>query len=191
MLLFTCVVTINCEPFLWFHLLCLKQVRIAGFFFKVKSVYNVSPTNNALLIDFLLSSDAEIFVAKLRLSVQVGRQNMKKLARDSCVFRPSSHFAFPRWWLGLQEKKKRLPTHPTNSTLLIDFLLSSDAEIFVAKLRLSIHVGRRNVQRLACDACACSDRASIFACHPCCWLGRSHNAAEHRDCASCGTRVYY
>ena len=48
---------------------------------------------NALLISFLLSSDAEIFVGEHRLSTRVGAKNVrKKLASDVYAFRLSFRF---------------------------------------------------------------------------------------------------
>ncbi len=51
--------------------------------------------------------------------------------------------------------------YPTNKALLIDFLLSSDAEIFVTKHRLSIQIGAQTCKNVYA-MCACSDWASIL-----------------------------
>ncbi len=59
-----------------------------------------NPTNNALLINFLLSSDAEIFVSKHRLSIQIGAKRAKKRVCNVYVFRLGFHFAHHCWWLG-------------------------------------------------------------------------------------------
>ncbi len=60
---------------------------------------------------------------------------------------------------------------PTDNAALVDFLLSSDADVFVVAHRLSVRVGRAKTCKGVCAACACSNRASIFACRRC-WLGR-------------------
>ena len=53
-------------------------------------------------------------------------------------------------------------TIPTNNALLINFLLSSDAEVLFNKLRPSIRVGTQTCKKNVCAARACSDRASIL-----------------------------
>ena len=58
------------------------------------------PTNNALLISFRVSSDAEIFVNKHRLSMQIIAPNVQKRACNVYIFRLSFHLAYHRWWLG-------------------------------------------------------------------------------------------
>ena len=47
-------------------------------------------------------------------------------------------------------------------------------KIFATKHRLSMRVGRPNVQERACDAYMRSDGASTFACRRCCRLGRQY-----------------
>ena len=64
----------------------------------------VCPTNKALLINFLLSSDAEIFVDKRRLSMQIDAKACKNVACNVCVFRLSSRLACHRCWLGFVKK---------------------------------------------------------------------------------------
>ena len=58
------------------------------------------PTNNALPIEFLLSSDAENFVTKHRLSIQIGAKCAKKRVCNMYMFRLSFHFAYHRCCLG-------------------------------------------------------------------------------------------
>ncbi len=58
------------------------------------------PTNNALLISFRLSSDAEI----LLISEQWAYKSMRNVQNRVCnvyTFQPSFHFAYHRWWLGI------------------------------------------------------------------------------------------
>ncbi len=67
-------------------------------------------------------------------------------------------------------------TAQPTTTHLLNFLLSSDAEILLNDHRLSMQVdaeGANNVQA----TCTCSDRASIFACHRC-WLGSATLASS-------------
>ncbi len=59
---------------------------------------NAHPTNNALLINFRLSSDAEILLTSHRLSLQM---SAKRAMRILHIFQPSFHFAYHRWWLGM------------------------------------------------------------------------------------------
>ncbi len=61
----------------------------------VYHVKNYYPTNKTLLISFLLSSDAEIFVEHANL-----RQNVQKRVRNMHIFQRSFHFAPTIWWLG-------------------------------------------------------------------------------------------
>ncbi len=63
-----------------------------------------------------------------------------------------------------RKKKSYICSFPTNNALLINFLLSSDAEIFVTNHRLSTHVGAQTCENVHAT-CTCSDWASIFACH--------------------------
>ncbi len=58
------------------------------------------PTNNAPLTNFLLSSDAEIFVDKHRPSMQIGDKRGKNVRATCTHFRLSFHFACHRCWLG-------------------------------------------------------------------------------------------
>ncbi len=53
------------------------------------------PTNNALLLNFRLSSDAEIFVAKHRPEHTDQRQTCKKRVCNVYVFRLGFHFCVP------------------------------------------------------------------------------------------------
>ncbi len=76
-----------------------------------------NPTNNALLINFLLSSDAEIFVDKHRLSMQIGAESWEKKphVRNVYVFRLSFHFLHAtRCWLGTSTLQMK-PTFPASS----------------------------------------------------------------------------
>ncbi len=57
-------------------------------------------TNNALLINFRLSSDAEILLIKHRLSMQIGAKRAKKRACNVYIFQLSSLSAYHLWWLG-------------------------------------------------------------------------------------------
>ncbi len=65
------------------------------------------PTNNALLVRFRLSSDAEIFVANRRLSRQVGAKRAKTCACNVYVFWLSFHFCMPPLVVGQSQKKKK------------------------------------------------------------------------------------
>ncbi len=58
------------------------------------------PTNNNNLINFRLSSDAEIFVNNHRLSITNRCQNVQKCVRYVYTFRLSFHSAYHPWWLG-------------------------------------------------------------------------------------------
>ena len=51
---------------------------------------------------------------------------------------------------------------PTNNALLINFLLSSDAEIFVNEHQLSIQNRRRTSKNVYATCTTCSDRAFIL-----------------------------
>ncbi len=51
--------------------------------------HTVCPTNNALLINFRLSSDAEIFGNEPRLSVQIGTKRAKKKTLTQRVHIPT------------------------------------------------------------------------------------------------------
>ncbi len=57
------------------------------------------PTNNALLIMFRLSSDAEILLKSTDWAYK-SAPNVQKLVRYVYIFRLSFHFACHRWWLG-------------------------------------------------------------------------------------------
>ncbi len=65
-----------------------------------------SPTNNALLTNFLLSSDAGIFAANHRLSMQIGAKRAKKRVRDVYVFRLSFHFCMPPLVVGMSDQQQ-------------------------------------------------------------------------------------
>ena len=58
------------------------------------------PTNNALLINFLLSSDAEILLISTDWAYE-SAQNVQKRVCNVYIFRLSFHFAFHHWWLGV------------------------------------------------------------------------------------------
>ncbi len=67
------------------------------------------PTNNTPLINFRQSSDAEIFVTKHRLSMQVGAKMRKKnRVRNVYTFQLSFIFAYHRWWLGRAGREERV-----------------------------------------------------------------------------------
>ncbi len=55
------------------------------------------PTNNALLINSRLSSDAEIFANDHRLSIQIGAKRAKTCMQ--CVNIPTK-LPYHHWWLG-------------------------------------------------------------------------------------------
>ncbi len=68
----------------------------AAFFFRGGGYIIACPTNNALLINFLLSSDAEIFVNRHQLSTQIGTKRAKKVCVCNLyVFQLSFHFCTP------------------------------------------------------------------------------------------------
>ncbi len=58
-----------------------------------------SPTNNALLINFLLSSDAEILLIITDWACK-SAPNVQKRVCNAYVSRLSFHFAYHPWWLG-------------------------------------------------------------------------------------------
>ncbi len=62
------------------------------------------PTNNGLLINFRLTSDAEILFNEHRRSMRNRRQNVQKRVCNVYVFQRSFHFACHRCWLGLDDK---------------------------------------------------------------------------------------
>ncbi len=64
------------------------------------------PTNNALLLNFLLSSDAEIFVSKHRLSIYKSAPSVQTRVRNVYVFQLSFLFAYHRWWLGSYSRQQ-------------------------------------------------------------------------------------
>ena len=61
---------------------------------------------------------------------------------------------------------------PTNNALLIDFLLSSDAENLVAKHRRSMQKRRGTCKKTCAQTCPCSDWASILHSTVGGWVGR-------------------
>ena len=78
----------------------------------------------------------------------------------------------------LQERKAFL-AFPTSNALLIDFLLSCDAEIFVKNHWLSMQLGAKLAKNVYAT-CTCSDWASISSCRRC-WLGcNSRNGRRSR-----------
>ena len=81
----------------WGKMWCLKSIQSFS-----KSVFKGTQptTTHSLLINFLLSSDAEIFASKHRLSVQTDVKNVQKRASNVRIFRLSFHFAYHLWWLG-------------------------------------------------------------------------------------------
>ncbi len=76
------------------------------------------PTDNALLINFGLSSEAEIFVNKHRLSIQNRGQNVLRRVCNAYVFRLSFHFACHRCWLGSSGSSKIVSSSVWASSLL-------------------------------------------------------------------------
>ncbi len=77
-----------------------------------------------------------------------------------------------------RKKKLNLRPVPTDDALLINFLLGSDAEIFVNKHRLSMRIGAQTCKNVHA-MCAYSDWASIFARHHW-WLGAGTNCSTHK-----------
>ena len=71
----------------------------------VRPAAKPDPTNNALLINFLLSSDAEIFVTKHRLSIQIGAKHAKNVhATCTCSVGASILHATVAGWDGKHGK---------------------------------------------------------------------------------------
>ncbi len=65
------------------------------------------PTGNALLINFLLSSDADVLISNRRPSMQIGAQTCKNACAMCITFRVIFHFACQHWWLGMPFKKEK------------------------------------------------------------------------------------
>ncbi len=57
------------------------------------------PTNNALLINFRLGSDAEVLLMSTDWACK-SASNVKKCVCIVHIFQLSFHFAYHRWWLG-------------------------------------------------------------------------------------------
>ncbi len=60
---------------------------------------DTNPTNNALLINFLLSSDAEILLLSTDWAYK-SAQNVQRRVCNVYILLLSFHFAYHRWWLG-------------------------------------------------------------------------------------------
>ncbi len=75
---------------------------------------NFCPTNNATLTNFLLSSDAEIFVNKHRPSMQIGAKRAKTCMQ--CVHIPTElPFCMPPLVVGQLSSSSSSPPPPTGS----------------------------------------------------------------------------
>ena len=74
----------------------LNSSIVKPHFYLLTSTY---PTNNALLINFLLRSDAEILLIRSDCAYK-SAPNVQKLVCNVYIFRLSIHFAYRRWWLG-------------------------------------------------------------------------------------------
>ena len=64
------------------------------------------PTNNALLINFRLSSDAEI----LLISTEWAHKSVPNAQKHVCnvyIFQLSIHFGYHGWWLGRERERER------------------------------------------------------------------------------------
>ena len=74
-----------------------RAVLVAGFktASSLDSIETLRPTNNALLMNFRLGSNAEIFVKRRRLSIRIRRPNVQKRVRDVYMFRLIFHFCAP------------------------------------------------------------------------------------------------
>ena len=65
------------------------------------------PTNNALSINFLLSSDAEIFVTNHRLGIQVGTKTCKKTCAQRVRISTELPFCMPPLLVGWGRERER------------------------------------------------------------------------------------
>ena len=72
----------------------------------------VFPTNNAMLINFLLTSDAEVFVAKHRLSIQIVAKRAKNVYATSIRYIPTELAHTPPLVVGLQFISRLHPPPP-------------------------------------------------------------------------------
>ena len=72
----------------------LKNEEVGTVVQSAFNIYCMYPTNNALLINFRLSFDAEILLIKHRLSIQIGAKRAKTCMR--CVYVPTElQFCIP------------------------------------------------------------------------------------------------
>ena len=76
----------------------------------------------------------------------------------------------PRKGNGERERKTEQRTFPTNNALLISFLLSSDAEIFINNHRLNMQIGAKRAKKNHVCNVYMFRLNFLFACHRC-WLG--------------------
>ncbi len=73
---------------------CVFQIKLSNL-----EIHSTFPTNSALVINFLLSSDAEISLISTDWACK-SAPNVQKRVSNVCVFQLDSHFAYHRWWLG-------------------------------------------------------------------------------------------
>ncbi len=90
----------------------------ASHFLRKEKRKKKNPTNNALLINFLLSSDAEIFVTEHRLSMQIRCQNVQKTCVQRVHVPTERPFCTPPLVVGKDNfaKKKKPDQHSAHET---------------------------------------------------------------------------
>ncbi len=98
------------------------------------------PTNNELLMNFRLSSDAEILSMSTDLACK-SAPNMQRRVCNVYMFRLSFHFAYHRWWLGCRRHRTTCGTFFGDHSALLKRHLCDIFKmifIFVARNNLSL-----------------------------------------------------